>query len=912
MPTDAQIKIAGTDRTSLIVPNTIQVIGRLRKGFGDELSFMIKQAPGSYQVEGGSRVDFYLPGLADPYFVGYIGQTVPKRYAAGSWEYQVKAYSAEQYFFRRNIQAVIRNQTVAASINQILKDPNNAWPTNLYTTVIDSQSLLTDIINGFTITGAFAYEIFDLFAELTNTAWRVTWNDADSRFELSFYNPADNDQGLSFTLSSENYHINSFEPVYNLQNVVNRQRVKGGKIPATSETVAYFRGDDLSSRFDLPTKPFNNESSIIVSETFAATSINEDSWTEIDTGGNFVYLSNDGYCQFEPTGGNTTWVGLLGKAFASRAKKAIAVFDFTWVSNGPCYFGLTTALSLNGYSDLEAGFYVDGTGLLHTVDDGAITSTGVTLSATGLYRLKLTLSDSAGASFEYQTGANFLTRNWTALGSSATGTETALVAVVASQTGNFALSSIKVQYPYLNISLRVDRGSGMVEETCGLYPVDQDMDAVILDEQVLAFWGSDPGPSTIPPAPDFKRTITTVTPASNQLDISGGHKMETGNQTTLTTTGTLPAPLVPSRPYYLRSVSSTAFTLHPTLADAQANTNTIDITDTGTGTHTMAPGPEYKNIEITYTEAEQIIATYQDDASVTEVAALFGGGDDGIRDGTVIVDSTINTYETAYAKAKTEVDNRKNLIESLRLTTMWSHLTDKGETRCPTAGDTVNFSMTLPTVNHLISCDYPINRISLRANKNASDFEISLEAAHFKKGMLDIFRTLRSSGQLITLSENAVITLSRTKTEAMSASDAIAATVRNTIRRWGDSRMNRTFTADAGTDVLTTGSAAVFVTGDKVMARSTGTLPAPLTSGALYYAHKLTATTFKLYDTEENAIAGGATGLINITDTGTGTHTLKPYSWRWNFHNWGSFVSSGGAGQLDFSDEDNSGWLGII
>lgn len=84
---------------------------------------------------------------------------------------------------------------------------------------------------------------------------------------------------------------------------------------------------------------------------------------------------------------------------------------------------------------------------------------------------------------------------------------------------------------------------------------------------------------------------------------------------------------------------------------------------------------------------------------------------------------------------------------------------------------------------------------------------------------------------------------------------------------------SRTFTADASTDVCTASgsiSSSNFL-GTAVTFSSTGTLPAGLTAGTTYYLIYLTATTFKVATTLANANAGIA---INITDAGTGTHTM--------------------------------------
>lgn len=84
-----------------------------------------------------------------------------------------------------------------------------------------------------------------------------------------------------------------------------------------------------------------------------------------------------------------------------------------------------------------------------------------------------------------------------------------------------------------------------------------------------------------------------------------------------------------------------------------------------------------------------------------------------------------------------------------------------------------------------------------------------------------------------------------------------------------------TFTADAGTDICTYTSTANIpsniLTGTRVRLTTTTTLPAGLTTATDYYVIKVSDTTFKLATSYANAVAGTA---INITDAGTGTHTV--------------------------------------
>lgn len=86
----------------------------------------------------------------------------------------------------------------------------------------------------------------------------------------------------------------------------------------------------------------------------------------------------------------------------------------------------------------------------------------------------------------------------------------------------------------------------------------------------------------------------------------------------------------------------------------------------------------------------------------------------------------------------------------------------------------------------------------------------------------------------------------------------------------------QTFTADDTTDVCTTPAdvearginfvrAAVYFT-------TTGTLPAGLSTNTVYFLIRVSDTTFKVATSYANAKAGTA---INITDTGTGTHTIN-------------------------------------
>lgn len=80
-----------------------------------------------------------------------------------------------------------------------------------------------------------------------------------------------------------------------------------------------------------------------------------------------------------------------------------------------------------------------------------------------------------------------------------------------------------------------------------------------------------------------------------------------------------------------------------------------------------------------------------------------------------------------------------------------------------------------------------------------------------------------------------------------------------------------TFTADAGTDVCTHSNINLFPY-TRVQLTTTTTLPAGLSLATDYYVIKVTDTTIKFATSYANAVAGTP---IDITDAGTGTHTIN-------------------------------------
>lgn len=94
------------------------------------------------------------------------------------------------------------------------------------------------------------------------------------------------------------------------------------------------------------------------------------------------------------------------------------------------------------------------------------------------------------------------------------------------------------------------------------------------------------------------------------------------------------------------------------------------------------------------------------------------------------------------------------------------------------------------------------------------------------------------------------------------------------------------FTADAGTDVITSASHGLSDT-NAILLTTSDTLPAPLATATPYYVRDSTASTFKVA-----ATSGGA--AIDITDAGTGTH-------KWHYVTATFQVREHGSGSLLFT-----------
>lgn len=99
---------------------------------------------------------------------------------------------------------------------------------------------------------------------------------------------------------------------------------------------------------------------------------------------------------------------------------------------------------------------------------------------------------------------------------------------------------------------------------------------------------------------------------------------------------------------------------------------------------------------------------------------------------------------------------------------------------------------------------------------------------------------------------------------------------------------SQNFTVNATTDQATC-TAHGYSNGDPIIVTSTTTLPAPLTETTEYYIIYVDANTFQLATTYGNAIDGVA---VDLTDTGTGTHSVYAKGGGANYHVFADYSDS--------------------
>lgn len=249
------------------------------------------------------------------------------------------------------------------------------------------------------------------------------------------------------------------------------------------------------------------------------------------------------------------WCKILARGTSTALNNRIKAFNDYLEAN-------YASIGLDGFNDYQN---VTGTGVWSTVKIFDCNNPGVTVSRSN----SITVSSISGSTFT--TSASYT--------SIATTGMPVTVSSSANQPGGIAASTT-----YFIRSL--------TSTTLSLHPTLADAVA---------------GTNVVTPTSSGTGTITILSTASIVSSISGSTfttssayftSAVTGIPVNITSNGTMPGGLDANTPYYARGLTTTTFTLHPTLADANANTNAITPSSAGSGTIIMSTsGDLYYSID---------------------------------------------------------------------------------------------------------------------------------------------------------------------------------------------------------------------------------------------------------------------------------------------------------------------------
>lgn len=194
--------------------------------------------------------------------------------------------------------------------------------------------------------------------------------------------------------------------------------------------------------------------------------------------------------------------------------------------------------------------------------------------------------------------------------------------------------------------------------------------------------------------------------------------------------------------------------------------------------------------------------------------------------------------------------------------------------------------------------------------ENANANQAFLRTAFTRQAVMDLCRLIdydlspraTSSGILLFYLKGSAVFPVTINEEDLAASTlgSIAIAAKRFEARAGEvvAASNETFTASAGDDWLVV--ARVYTTGEKVRFTTTNILPDPLAIDTDYYVIYVDATHIQIANNLSNAYNGTE---INITDAGTGTHTIHLYSFQVTCYQQQSISAATVIGQSDGTTE---------
>lgn len=328
-------------------------------------------------------------------------------------------------------------------------------------------------------------------------------------------------------------------------------------------------------------------------------------------------------------------------------------------------------------------------------------------------------------------------------------------------------------------------------------------------------YNTDPTNAGTPAPPRDTFAPSDVNTTANTLTVATPANYPAGKWLSFTSTGTLPAPLSVGTVYYSGNVLGSTLQVFTTPRDALTGTNPVDLTTQGTGTHTIAaPNPSW------FLAFDRLIGKIRVAPGQQLVFTIFAGTND-IRynpakpitgPGSIVQDHLIpflNKLRTAYPASVAKVLFVTPIVRSTEA----------------------------ETNNRILAF-----RDHIQANQAALGIDAVFDPGTIVVNGMNIFAANNPAlARLVRFQASGVNTATNTITADTVNGDPV----------WPSSL---------------TGLPIRFYTGRDNAGGVTPALPAPLTPAATYHIGALTSTTFKLFPTYADAMAG--TNEVDLTTTG--------------------------------------------
>lgn len=368
-------------------------------------------------------------------------------------------------------------------------------------------------------------------------------------------------------------------------------------------------------------------------------------------------------------------------------------------------------------------------------------------------------------------------------------------------------------------------------------------------------------------------TAGTGASGSNGIDVANNevnrssHGLTTGRGVLYTNSTSTTNGLKSGFIYFARSVTSNAFSLHPTAADANANTNKIALA-AGTGTSTYK---ETYIVDLTSTPASDETHT-------------LSGSFVGAADGNYVLASTAADQKSFTLTATAEINGRKitttvqeSFIADLDAFYFKDHGFALGADAVYTSTTSQITGLTSGTKYYVIPLDRDTFQLATSSDNAESKTQISLsENATSSSAITDEVEFQGASIVAAAAGEGSVTVDANSKLvqgegTLFSALFKAGDTIKISSPKSTYAAQNNTGSASTSGDTIAvtghglTSGAAVYFTGSS--------LPTPIVTGRLYFVNAASDNTLTLHYTNGDATADS--NVINITSAGGGSNSYQ-------------------------------------